>query len=148
MFKKNRDDEVERREDIFSEDLGKLILRLTIGGLMLLHGIAKIQSGIGGIEGMLEAKGLPAWIAYGVYVGELGVPILLILGIFTRLSALVFAFNMVMAIWLAHAGDLFKLGEHGGWAVELAGMYLFGALAIVFLGPGTIAIRRGRGLLG
>ena len=32
-----------------ANDLGKLILRLTLGVLILLHGIAKIGGGIAGI---------------------------------------------------------------------------------------------------
>ena len=55
-------------------DTGLLILRLTLGILMLFHGIAKITNGVGGIEGMLTSKGLPAFLAYGVYVGEVIVP--------------------------------------------------------------------------
>ena len=38
-------------------DLGLLILRIAVGGLMLLHGIAKLN-GVSNIEGMLIATGL------------------------------------------------------------------------------------------
>lgn len=123
-----------------NEDLGKLLLRLTLGGLMLFHGIAKITGGIDGISGMLAARGLPAAMAYGVYVGEVLAPLLIVIGLFTRLSAGVFAFNMVIATLLVHAGDLLKLGEHGGWAVELQALYLLPALALVLIGPGHFSI--------
>ncbi len=43
-----------------SLDTGLLILRVSLGVMMLLHGIAKIFKGVGGIEGMLEQSGLPA----------------------------------------------------------------------------------------
>ncbi|WP_213976007.1 DoxX family protein, partial [Serratia marcescens] len=61
-------------------DAGKLALRLTFGGLMLFHGVAKIQHGIGWIADALQQQGLPAFIAYGVYVGEILAPILIVLG--------------------------------------------------------------------
>ncbi len=48
-------------------DLGKLIIRLTLGGLMLFHGIAKLLNGVGFIEGELASHGLPTFLAYGVY---------------------------------------------------------------------------------
>lgn len=131
-----------------SEDLGKLILRLTLGGLMLFHGVGKITGGIDGISGMLAAKGLPAAMAYGVYVGEVLAPLLIVVGLFTRLSAAVFAFNMVVAVALAHAGDLLKIGEHGGWAVELQALYLFPAIALALLGPGHFSIDAQRGKTG
>ena len=120
-------------------DLGILILRITLGGLMLFHGIAKIIYGIDGIQGMLTAKGLPGFIAYGVYVGEIIVPLLLIIGFRTRIAALIFAFNMLVAMLLAHAGDILTLSKHGGWAVELIALFLFGALALFFTGAGKYA---------
>lgn len=122
-----------------TEDLAKLILRLVVGGMMLFHGISKIQNGIGGIEAMLAAKSLPAFLAYGVYVGEIVAPLLLLIGLFTRLSALIFAFNMAIAVVLAHSGDFLKLTEYGGWMLELHALYFFGAIAIFLLGPGQFS---------
>ena len=51
-------------------DLGKLILRIALGLLVLLHGISKLRHGVGPIEGMVVAHGWPSWIAYGAFVGE------------------------------------------------------------------------------
>ena len=51
-------------------DIGKLILRLVLGGTILLHGIAKLTGGIEFISGSVTSAGLPAFVAYGVYVGE------------------------------------------------------------------------------
>ncbi len=67
---------------IKSDDTGKLILRLTLGILILLHGLFKITGGgVGGIGGMLSSHGLPGFLAYGVYIGEILAPVLLIVGI-------------------------------------------------------------------
>ncbi len=123
-----------------SDDTGKLILRLALGILILLHGIAKLSSGVGGIAGMLTSNGLPSGFAYLVYVGEVLAPILLIVGIFTRPAALVIAINMVFAIYLAHASQLFTLTKNGGWAIELQGMFLFAAIAVAFLGAGRFSV--------
>jgi putative oxidoreductase len=121
------------------DDAGKLLLRLVVGGLMLLHGIAKLTNGVDGIEGMLEKHGLPAVLAYGAYVGEVVAPLFVMIGLFTRPAALAMAVNMLFAIGLAHANDIFKLGPQGGWALELQGFYLFGALAIALLGAGRLS---------
>ena len=125
-----------------ADDAGKLLLRLTLGVLFLLHGIAKITGGIGGIEKMVVAAGLPGFFAYGVFIGEVLAPILLILGFYSRISAVIIAINMVVAIALAHAKDLFVIGPQGGWALELQGMFLFTAIAIAFIGPGRFSINR------
>src|SRR6185503_17455170 len=126
-----------------SDDTGKLILRLTVGVLTLLHGIAKATNpeGLGGISGMLVAKGLPGFIAYGAYIGEILAPLMVILGIFTRIGAVLIAVNMLFAIGLAHAAQIFTMGKQGGWALELQGFYLFCAIALYFLGSGKFAVK-------
>lgn len=121
-------------------DLGLLTIRLSIGILMLLHGIFKLQNGAGGIENIVDNAGLPTFFAYGVYIGEVIAPIFIILGIGTRLAAGVFAINCIVAVLLAHAADIFTLNAVGGWAVELLGLYFFGAVALVFTGGGKYAI--------
>jgi putative oxidoreductase len=119
-----------------NESVGKLILRLALGGLILLHGIAKVRSGIGGITGMVTQMGLPAMLAYGVYVGEVLAPVAVIAGWYARVGAALIAINMVFAIVLAHRSQLTDLSNNGGWALELQGMYLFTAVALAMLGPG------------
>jgi putative oxidoreductase len=123
-----------------SDDTGKLILRLALGILILLHGIAKLGSGVGGIAGMLTSHGLPAGLAYLVYIGEILAPVLLIAGIFTRPAALIVVINMLFAIFLAHMSQVFTLGKTGGWAIELQGMFLFAAIAVAFLGAGRFSL--------
>ena len=121
-------------------DLGRLLLRITLGVCVLLHGIAKLQGGVDGIAQGLHGIGLPGFIAYGVYLGEIVGPLLLILGWYSRLGAGLVAINMVFAIAIAHRADLFKLGEHGNWVLELQGMYLVTAIALALMGPGRFGI--------
>lgn len=124
------------------EDLGKLVLRLTLGGLLLLHGIAKIAGGVGPISGMVSSIGLPAALAYGVYIGEVLAPLALMLGVYVRIAALVIVVNMLFAIGLAHMKDLGSLNAGGGWAIELQAFFLFTAVAVALLGPGRYAFVR------
>ena len=123
-------------------DLGKLVLRLALGILILLHGIAKLKGGTAGIVGMVEGAGLPGFLGYGVLLGEVLGPLLLIVGFHARIGAALIAINMLVAIGLAHMGDLGKLGEQGGWALELQGMFLFTAIALVLTGPGRFSLNQ------
>jgi len=126
-----------------SSDLGKLLLRITVAGLMIGHGIHKIQHGIGGadgIPGMVEGKGLPAFVAYGVYVGEVLAPLLLIVGFWTRCAALALVINMCVAIWLRHMDQLTLISDKGAPVLELQFFYLLSALSIVLIGPGRFAL--------
>jgi len=125
-----------------SENIGKLILRLMVGGMMLFHGIDKALHGIKSIKGLLQSQGVPEMLAYGVYVGEILAPIFLIIGWKSRVWAGVIVFNMAVAIYLTKLGSLLSLGSQGAWAVELPMFYLFSALAIVLLGSGKYAIER------
>lgn len=128
-----------------SEDTGKLILRVSLGVMILLHGIAKVMGGVGGIVGMVEKSGLPGAFGYLVYVGEVLAPLLLIVGLWTRLAALVIVGNMVVAVVLVHMADLFALNKQGGWALELQGMFLFTAIAVALLGAGRFSVGGARG---
>ena len=125
-----------------SEHIGKLILRLMLGGLMLFHGINKVMHGIGFIKGLVVAQGLPEVLAYGVYVGEILAPLLLLLGWHSRVWAGIIAFNMAVAIYLTQMSAFLKLGGHGAWALEVSMFYLLSALVIVLLGSGKYAIAR------
>lgn len=129
-----------------SEDLGKLVLRVSLGAMMLLHGWAKLGGeALAGIKGMVVGNGLPEFVAYGVYVGEILAPLLMVVGYFTRPAAAVFAFNMVVAVWLAHRADILRLTDHHSWAIELQGLYFFGAVAVALLGAGKYSLSRGAG---
>jgi putative oxidoreductase len=124
------------------DDIGKLVLRLTLGILILLHGIAKLMHGIAPIEGMVSVMGMPGFVAYGVYAGEILGPFLLITGFYARLGAALIALNMLFAFALAHTDELMSLTKTGGWALELQGMFLFTAIALALTGPGRISVNR------
>jgi len=117
-------------------DLARLILRIALGVLVLLHGVAKLRGGVGPIEGMVAAHGWPSYVAYGALVGEVLGPLLLLVGFYARIGAALIAINMAFAFALVHMGQFGQFTEQGGWALELQGMYLATALALVLLGPG------------
>ena len=123
-------------------NLAFLILRVVLGVLMLLHGISKLSHGVDGIGNMLSEKGLPSFISYGVLIGQVVAPFLLIIGYRTKLAAIVFAFTMLVAVFLAHSDEIFSLNNHGGWALELQGMYFFGAVVLIFTGAGKYALSK------
>ncbi len=125
-----------------TDDLGKLILRLILAVFMLFHGYAKIVKGVSGIEASLLSAGLPAWVAYGVYIGEVLAPLLLIAGFYARIGGLIIVINMIFAIMLSHSSQLFDLGRSGGWALELQGFFLFTGLIVALIGPGRFSINR------
>ncbi|MFI4922062.1 MAG: DoxX family protein, partial [Gammaproteobacteria bacterium] len=59
------------------DDAGKLLLRALVGVLLLLHGFHKLITGPGEVASILAAHGLPGFLAYGVYLGEVVGPVLM-----------------------------------------------------------------------
>ena len=120
-------------------DIAKLLLRVTLGVLVLLHGIAKLQGGMRGVVRLVEAEGLPGFLGYLVLVGEVVAPLMLIVGFHARLGAALVFVNMVAAIVLAQSAQLGDFHARGGWVLELQGMFLMTALALAMLGPGRFS---------
>jgi putative oxidoreductase len=124
------------------DDFGKLVLRLALGILVLLHGIAKIKGGVGFIAPLVSGIGLPPWVTYGVYIGEVIAPIMVIVGFYSRVGAFVIFINMLFAVVLVHRPELFHLGKQGGYALELQAIYMFTALAVACMLPGRYALTK------
>jgi putative oxidoreductase len=123
-----------------SDDAGKLILRLSVGILILLHGLYKLSHGINDVVSMVTAHGLPFFLAYLVFVGEIIAPLLLIFGLYARLGGVIIAINMALPIALANNSQLFSLTRQGGWIWELQGLFFCTGLAIFFLGAGRFSV--------
>jgi putative oxidoreductase len=128
------------------QDLGKLLLRLTCGGILLFHGIHKIFVEVDHVKRLVEAAGLPSFLAYGNIIGEFVAPILVILGYKTRIGALIIAFNMLMSVFIAHRDIMFSVNDFGGWMIETNVLYMMTAVVIFFLGSGKYSLSRGKGM--
>lgn len=130
-------------------DAGLLVLRLSVGGLMLFHGAYKLihSSIFAGVDsfigGLLASHGLPALLSYGVPVGEVVAPVLLILGVCTRISSALIAFTMAMSLFLVFGADTFSLSMTGGLSTEVNFLYLLGAVVLFLTGPGKLSCYRG-----
>jgi putative oxidoreductase len=108
--------------------------------MILFHGIEKIMHGINGVKHLTINAGLPEFFAYGVYIGEVIVPIFIILGLYARVASLFLAVNMMMAIFLAFGDSIFELGKHGAPVIELPLFYLVLSVVIFLLGSGKYAV--------
>lgn len=121
-------------------DIGLLILRITVGGLLFLHGIHKISAGIENPMHLLTNNGLPGQLMYFVYISEVIAPVLLLMGVFTRISALTIIMTMI-TIFYVIPGPLLGLDNHGASVIELQLLYLLIPVALFFTGPGRYRLK-------
>lgn len=126
-------------------DIAKLIVRVTCGSLLWLHGLNKVVHGTEHLKEMIRGIGLPEHIAYGAYLGEFVAPVFMVIGYGSRLAGLIVAFNMLMSILIAYQDNIFALNKVGGWMIELNVLYLVMALAVFFAGAGKYSLSKGVG---
>jgi uncharacterized membrane protein YphA (DoxX/SURF4 family) len=133
-------------------DLGPLVLRVLVGGIMFAHGFQKwFETGPAEFgSASIDPLGLPApeFLGYLVATSELVFGALLVLGLLTRLS------TIPLGVILGVAVIGVKLGEVGliagmdamltGYEVDLA--LLAGLVALLFLGGGRLSLDRVLGL--
>jgi uncharacterized membrane protein YphA (DoxX/SURF4 family) len=137
-------------ENIFSpyNDLGLFILRLAAGIIFLVHGWPKLNpnspmKGPAGFGGFLKQMGVPMPIFFGWVVALLETlgAVLLILGLGTRVLAVLFAIDMLVAILVAKMRVMkvgFSAQQATGWEFD----FILGAVALslLFTGAGNIAL--------
>ncbi len=122
------------------------VLRIAVGVVFIAHGMQKFNNGVDGFAGFLTSLNvpLPELMKWVVPLLEVGGGLLLILGLATRLVAVLFALEMVGTILLVKM-DVGLIGE-GGTGAEIDLMLLAGAIALVLMGPGAAAVDRMIGL--
>jgi putative oxidoreductase len=116
--------------------LSLLILRLTLGGLIIPHGYQKLMTFAS------KSSTFPDFYHIGhstsmalVIFAEFFCGILVVMGLLTRLACIPLIITMVTAVFFAHNGKIFGDGEH-------AALYLGGFIVLLFAGPGKASLDR------
>lgn len=122
------------------QHIGILLLRISIAFTMLIYGISKLFYGIEFISDTLIQYRLPSILGYGVFIGEIVAPILIIIGYRTKLAGLIFAVNCLVAIVLFRLPNMLELNEFGGWAIGPIFIYTIFGVALFFMGAGNYAL--------
>lgn len=115
-------------------NIGMLVLRLGMAGLMIPHGYNKlVQFGVYRKD-FLNFLGTGQSVSLALVIfAEFFCSCLVLIGLFTRLAAIPPIIAMTVAVVKAHKGLVFSEGEH-------AAMYVVGFLVILILGPGKISV--------
>ena len=114
-------------------DIVFLGLRSAIGVIFIVHGIGKFNPGF---VNFLSSLGIPPEMQIPIALAELVPGILLIVGVFSRLSAALLSIIMLGAIFLVKGAQ--SIAGDGG--IELDLILLASVLVIMIVGPGKISI--------
>lgn len=122
-------------------DYAALLLRLSLGGMFLAHGLLKILVfTLPGTAGFFESVGFPGWAAYIVAPAELLAGLALIAGFQTRWVALA-GIPILLGALAVHAGNGWSFtNAKGGWEFPL--YLVLTAVVVALLGGGRIAVTR------
>jgi putative oxidoreductase len=130
-----------------SDDIGKLIARLSVSVLLLFHGVHKLLFGIEPIKQIATGHHLPEAWAYSVYLGELVGPLLVAIGLFSRIGGAMIMINMLVAVYFTEMHSLLAVNPQGGYALELEVFYLIGGLCVMLSGAGRFSLTGANGPL-
>ncbi len=104
------------------KDVGLAFFRITVSAMMLTHGLPKFQKLISGNFEFGDPIGIGAAPSlFLAVVGEFICPILIIIGLKTRLAAIPAAITMAVAAFIAHGADDFAY--KGKSIILLSGFY-------------------------
>jgi len=121
------------------QQFGIAILRILAGIVFVAHGAQKIfVFGLGGVGGAFAQMGVPMPTVTGPLIGlvELLGGVALIVGLFTRIAAILLACDMLGAIVLVHAAGGFFLPS----GLEFVLMLFAAAITLLFAGPGALSV--------
>lgn len=127
--------------DVRTAPYAALLLRLSLGALLLAHGLLLkvLTFGFAGTAGYFASLGFPGFFAYLVILGEIGGGLALVLGLWTRPIALLLL-PILIGATLQHVGNgwLFNV-TGGGW--EFPAFWTIMLVVQALLGDGAFALR-------
>lgn len=113
-----------------------LVLRLAFGVVFVYHGYPKLFSRVEFYQQAFERLGLPPWLSFAAGVIELFGGALLLVGLFTRVAALLLAAELLFALWKVHL----RQGVLAVPEYEFALLALGAALVLASTGPGPVSL--------
>lgn len=121
------------------QPLALLVMRLTLGLIMTVHGSQKVFGGLHQFAQVVHGMGLPGWLGYVASFTEFLGGLMILAGFFTRVAAFAICIDLIVAIWKVHWHQgLLISGGKIGYEFALAAATI--AFALIFFGGGPISL--------
>ncbi len=127
----------------YSRSLGILLIRLEVGFIFFIHGLSKVENMSRTMQ-MFANMGFPSWV--GAFIGILEVVggLALIFGVLTRVFAVAFGIQMLVAVYLSLGRAAASASAAApSWQSTMGGMEMFLAImafALALMGSGRYAL--------
>jgi putative oxidoreductase len=111
-----------------------LLLRVVTGVLMMNHGYRKLVTFSQRKETFMNFLGMGSTVSLSLTIfAEFFCALFIIIGLFTRLSAIPLVIAMTVALFVSNQGDFFGDGE-------MSALFLCAFCCLLLLGPGRISV--------
>lgn len=129
-------------------NVGSLILRVTLAGIIFPHGAQKVLGlwGGAGLDGtytyMTTGMGIPGILVACAIATEFLAPFFLLAGFLTRFAAFALSILMIVITQTNCANGFFMnwMGNQKGEGMEYSLLYLGAAIALLFFGAGKYSV--------
>ena len=139
---------------MFLDDLGKLVIRVTVGSLILFHAFAFL-TGDPGMFNAMDAWGLPRYLAWLGFFAEFGGGLAMVLGAYARAGGFAVGSFMVAAVIMRHIGlmgsqnHIFMVAgvaPNAHWDhyfLDTQMFYMLASYSVALLGAGRYGLGKG-----
>jgi putative oxidoreductase len=112
-----------------------VFIRVVLAAVMFIHGAVRISDGtVGGFGEFLGSQGFPLgfYLAWGITLFELVGSVLLAVGFYAWIIALIFAVQLAVGIALVHYKEGWFVVGHGRNGMEFSAVLIASLLAVAY----------------
>lgn len=125
---------------------GAMLLRLGLGVMWIAHALLKwFLFTIPGFASWLASQGIPAFMAWPVFLLELTGGVMILIGFYGRYISAILVPVMLVATWTHISNGWLHTSEGGGWEYPM--FLVLASIVHVLLGDGRFAMHTKQALI-
>jgi len=119
---------------------GAMLLRLGLGTMWIVHALLKwFVFTLPGFGDWLASQGIPAFMAWPVFILELTGGLMILIGFYARYASAALMPIMLVAAWTHIPNGWLHTSENGGWEYPM--FLVLASIVHILIGNGRFAFR-------